>query len=159
MDVAKRLGQVLRDFRKLEGTLQGEVARQAGYKNQSPLSKIERAKKRALFEEVWAFRELLNFSLEDLERGMNAHEAGNGDAWLEELRRRRRMTEGGTSSAPGSASHGLGEDRLDFLGREVATEDLSPVDRRLIADMYRGFAAFLRFLVRMRSGGRNDPPN
>lgn len=49
MDVAKRLGQVLRDFRKLEGTLQGDVARLAGYKNQSPLSKIERAKKRALF--------------------------------------------------------------------------------------------------------------
>ena len=143
----------MRDFRKLEGTLQGDVARLAGYKNQSPLSKIERAKKRALFEEVWAFRELLNFSLEDLERGMNAYEAGQGEEWIEDLRRRRRMTEG--SASPTIGSSGI-DDRLDFLGREVATEELAPIDRRLIADMYRGFAAFLRFLVRMRSGGRED---
>lgn len=147
MDVAKRLGQVLRDFRKLEGTLQGEVARQAGYKNQSPLSKIERAKKRALFEEVWAFRDLLNFTLEDLERGMNAYEAGNGEAWLDDLRRRRRAGEGST---PSPSPLDLPDDRLEFLGRDVVTDELSLLDRRLIADMYRGFSAFLRFLVRMR---------
>lgn len=147
MDVAKRLGQVLRDFRKLEGTLQGEVARQAGYKNQSPLSKIERAKKRALFEEVWAFRELLNFTLEDLERGMNAYEAGNGEAWLEDLRRRRRTSEAGGSATSRSA---LLDEPLEFLDREVVTDELTPLDRRLIGDMYRGFSAFLRFLMRMR---------
>lgn len=80
---------------------------------------------------------------------MNAYEAGQGEEWIEDLRRRRRMTEG---SAPPASGSGI-DDRLDFLGREVATEELAPIDRRLIADMYRGFAAFLRFLVRMRSGG------
>jgi hypothetical protein len=111
------------------------------------LSKIERAKKRALFEEVWAFRELLNFTLEDLERGMNAYEAGNGEAWLEDLRRRRRTSEAGGSATSRSV---LLDEPLEFLDREVATDELTPIDRRLIGDMYRGFSAFLRFLVRMR---------
>lgn len=143
MDVAKRLGQVLRDFRKLEGTLQGDLARQAGYKNQSPLSKIERARKRALFEEVWAFREILDFSLDDLERGMNAYEAGRGDEWFEEIRRRRRTKD---AAMPASTLAHPTDDRLDLLGPD--TEELSPY-RRLIADMFRGLLAFLQFLLRI----------